>query len=176
MLLLLGGLIIGTFINFMSAMFTQLAAIRLMDHPYGALPDLIHLTTPVINMYIPDYFLGISALYALICYNDLEHIEKNLSVLVFCIFMRSISMFLTMMPSCMPYSEPIQRSYYGSLFHTTHDLMFSGHSLCFLFIGNITNTPIIYFVGPFLLIISRQHYTIDVCVSALVYNYVYMLH
>ena len=176
MILLLGGLTIGILVNFMSAMFTQLAAIRLMNEPYGALPDLIHLTTPVIDMYTPDYFLGGSTLYALTYYNDLENVEKNLSVLVSCLYIRSITMFLTMMPTCMPYREPTQQSFYGSLFHTSHDLMFSGHSLCFFFLGNITNTPVINYVGPFLLIVARQHYTIDVLVSALVYNYVYLLH
>lgn len=175
MLLLIGGLIIGTFINLMSAMFTQIVAIRLMNDPYGPLPDLIHMKTPAINTFIPDYFLAASTLYAFTWYDNLENVEKNLTVFVICIYLRSVSMFLTMMPTCMPEREPTQGSYYGSLFHITHDLMFSGHSLCFLFIGNITNTPVIYFVGPFLLVVARQHYTIDVLVSALVYNYVYLI-
>ena len=176
MILLLGGLTIGILVNFMSAMFTQLVAIRLMDDPYSPLPDLIHLTTPLINKYMPDYFLGASALYAITSFDDLEDVEKNLSVLVSCLYIRSITMFLTMMPTCMPYSEPTQCSFYGSLFHTSHDLMFSGYSLCFFLIGNITNTPVINYLGPFLLVVARQYYTIDVFISALVYNYVYMLH
>lgn len=175
MLLLIGGLVIGTIINLVSAMWTQIAVIRLMSGPYDALPDLIHLTTPAIDTFIPDYFLGASTLYAITCYDNLENVEKNLTVLVICIYLRSITMFLTMMPTCMPERDPTQGSFYGSLFHTTHDLMFSGHSLCFFYIGSITNTPVIYFVGPFLLIVARQHYTIDVLVSALVYNYVYLL-
>lgn len=176
MWILITNLFLGTFVNLVSAAFTQLVAIRLLEEPYIPLPDIVHIFTPKINAFIPDYFLGSSALYALTCYNDLEDVEKNLSVFVICLYIRSITMFLTIMPTCMPYTPPTKQTYYSSLFHTSHDLMFSGHSLCFLFIGNITNTPIIYFVGPFLLIISRQHYTIDVCVSALVYNYVYMLH
>lgn len=176
MILLLITLGLGTVANLMSAAFTQLVALRLIEEPYEALPDIVHIFTPKINSFIPDYFLGSSVAYTLICYNNLEDVEKNLSVFVVCLYLRSITMFLTIMPTCMPYIQPVKQSYYSSLFHTSHDLMFSGHSLCFFLIGNITNTPIINYVGPFLLVVARQHYTIDVLVSALVYNYVYLLH
>lgn len=175
MLLLISGLIIGTFINLMTAILSQIVVIRLMNDPYGPLPDLIHLNTHAINTFIPDYFLALSTLYAFTWYDYLENVEKNLTVLVICIYLRSVSMVLTMMPTCMLEREPTQGSLYGSLFHTAHDIMFSGQSLCFFFIGNITNTPVIYFVGSFLLVVARQHYTIDVLVSALVYNYVYLI-
>jgi hypothetical protein len=176
MWILITNLFLGTFANLVSAAFTQLVAIRILEEPYEALPDIIHIFTPKINSFIPDYFLGSSALYALTSYNDLENVEKNLSVFAICLYIRSVTMFLTIMPTCMPYIQPVKQSYYSSLFHTSHDLMFSGHSLCFFLIGNITNTPIINYVGPFLLVVARQHYTIDVLVSALVYNYVYLLH
>jgi len=65
------------------------------------------------------------------------------------------------------------KSIYESFFLSTHDLMFSGHSLFFIGIGNMLNIFLINYIGPFLLIISRQHYTIDVIVSGLVYYYIY---
>ena len=176
MILLITNIFLGTFVNLVSAAFTQHIAIGLLEEPYKPLPDIVHICTPKINSFMPDYFLGSSALYALTYYNDLKDIEKNLSVFVVCLYIRSITMFLTIMPTCMPYSATIKQSYYSSLFHTSHDLMFSGHSLCFFFLGNITNAPIVNYVGPFLLVVARQHYTIDVLVSALIYNYVYLLY
>jgi len=54
--------------------------------------------------------------------------------------------------------------------------MFSGrHSIIFIGIGNIINSKIVIILGPFLSICSRQHYTIDVCVSGLMYYTVYTL-
>ena len=175
MWILITNLFLGTFVNLASSAFTQLVAIRILEEPYEPLPDIVHIFTPKINVFIPEYFLGTSVLYAFLSYNKLENVEENLYVLVICLYIRSITMFLTIMPTCMAYTPPVKKSYYSSLFHTTHDLMFSGHSLCFFFLGNITNTPIIYYVGPSLLVVARQHYTIDVLVSALVYNYVYLL-
>ena len=58
---------------------------------------------------------------------------------------------------------------YEEMFLSTHDLMFSGHSLFFIGIGNMLNNNFIKISGPLLLVVSRQHYTIDVCVSGLVY-------
>ena len=62
---------------------------------------------------------------------------------------------------------------YTQFFVSTHDLMFSGHSLFFIAIGSMLNNFFIQIIGPFLLVISRQHYTIDVCVSGLIYYYIY---
>jgi hypothetical protein len=58
---------------------------------------------------------------------------------------------------------------YSKLFLSTHDLMFSGHAIIFIGIGQIWNNITIQVVGPLLLVLARQHYTIDVCVSGLVY-------
>ena len=70
--------------------------------------------------------------------------------------------------------KPIPNSsIYTKIFVSTHDLMFSGHSLFFIPIGNMLNNFFIQIAGPFLLIISRQHYTIDVCVSGLIFSYIY---
>ena len=46
---------------------------------------------------------------------------------------------------------------YTKLFLSTHDLMFSGHSLFFISIGNMLNSHFIKVFGPFLLVIARQH-------------------
>ena len=54
----------------------------------------------------------------------------------------------------------------------THDLMFSGHTILFIAMGNMLQMPFIYVVGSILLIIARQHYTIDVLVAGLVWYFV----
>ena len=76
------------------------------------------------------------------------------------------------MPTCMPKPNKTE-NIYTKWFISTHDLMFSGHSIIFISIGNMLNNNFIKIVGPFLLVVARYHYTIDVCVSGLVYFFIY---
>jgi hypothetical protein len=64
-------------------------------------------------------------------------------------------------------------NYYENTLLSTHDLMFRGHSLFFICLSNITQTPIIKLIGPLLLVVARQHYTIDVIGSGLIYYFIY---
>jgi hypothetical protein len=163
---------IGILMNIISSHGVYYYAMLTMDEPFDPLPDVIHSLTPKIKTYIPDYFLWISIIYALFGYNDdYVNLDENSWVLAKCIIVRSFSVFLTPMPTCMPVAEKNPTTYYEYFFHSTHDLMFSGHTLCFIFLGNITNTPSINYIGPSLLVLSRQHYTIDVIVAGLVYSY-----
>jgi len=69
-------------------------------------------------------------------------------------------------------------SFYSKLFLSTHDLMFSGHTCFFIFFGKIINGYIGCFIQyflPIVLIMSRQHYSIDIMVSFFVYNYFNLL-
>ena len=70
-------------------------------------------------------------------------------------------------------------NYYRKIM-STHDLMFSGHTIAFIFMGKILEESniflyfsgkIIQYVFPITLILARQHYTNDIIVSILVYNY-----
>ena len=146
----------------------------LLRYPYSPLPDIIHINFPRIPHFIPDYFLWLCGCVAIFNYNYLIFIEKNLLCLGFCTIIRSFSMFLTIMPTCMPMPfNEVNTTYYYKWFLSTHDLMFSGHSLIFIFIGNILNNNFIKITGPLVLVMARYHYTIDVCVSGLVYFFVY---
>ena len=147
------------------------AELRLID-PYIPLPDVVHDYFPKISVLIPDYFLFFCITLIIFNYNSLFEIERNMLCMALCIIIRSFSVFLTILPTCMsvPNKNP---NIYESFFLSTHDLMFSGHSILFIGIGQMLNNFFIQIFGPFLLIISRQHYTIDVCVSGLVYFLIY---
>ena len=162
----------GFCLNAISSVYIRIRAESLLINPYLPLPDLIHSYFPKINTLTPDYFLFLCISAAIFYYSSLVNVEKNILCVGICSIIRSFSVFLTIMPTCMPKPKP-NSSIYTRLFVSTHDLMFSGHSLFFIAIGNMLNNFLIQIVGPFLLIISRQHYTIDVCVSGLIYFYIY---
>ena len=165
-------LFIGFCLNIVSSVYVRNRAESLLISPYSPLPDLIHSYFPKINILIPDYFLFICISIAIFYYSSLLNVKKNILCIGICLIIRSFSVFLTIMPTCMP-KPNLNENIYTKIFVSTHDLMFSGHSLFFIAIGNMLNVFFIQILGPFFLIISRQHYTIDVCVSGLVYFYIY---
>jgi len=174
-------LLIGAILNIIAAnKVHHLAELRLSD-PYTPLPDLIHDYLPKIPILIPDYFLLFCVCLSIFRGSLLHEIESGASSNIICtglcFIIRSFSIFLTIFPTCMPdprddrhETEPCP--YYAKLFLSTHDLMFSGHSLFFICIGKMLNSYIITIIGPLLLVLARQHYTIDVCVSGLVYFFI----
>jgi len=166
-------LFIGFCLNILASIHVRKKAELLLTNPYLPLPDLIHNNVPKIPVLIPDYFLFTCGCVTIFNYNSLVNIEKNLLCVGLCTIIRSFSVFLTIMPTCMPEPNDTVEYIYTKLFLSTHDLMFSGHSLFFISIGNMLNSHFIKIFGPFLLVIARQHYTIDVCVSGLVYFFVY---
>ena len=165
---------IGFILNTISSGYVRRKAESLLTNPYCPLPDLIHSNFPKINTLVPDYFLILCIGLLLFHYSTLLNIERNILCVGICTIIRSFSVFLTILPTCIPKPNPnIHPSIYERLFISTHDLMFSGHTLFFIAIGNLINNFYIQIIGPFLLIISRQHYTIDIIASSLVYFYVY---
>ena len=73
--------------------------------------------------------------------------------------------------------QNIKMTYYAKIFLSTHDLMYSGHTCIFSFLGKIIGGYIgilVQFIFPILLVMSRQHYTIDILVSVLMYNFIFM--
>ena len=165
-------LILGFFFNSISSVYVRKRAELLLQNPYSPLPDLIHNNFPKIYKLTPDYFLLLCLSLAIFNYSSLINIEKNTLCVGICLIIRSFSVLLTIMPTCMPKPDQNQ-NLYTQFFVSTHDLMFSGHSLFFIAIGSMLNNFFIQIIGPFLLVISRQHYTIDVCVSGLIYYYIY---
>jgi hypothetical protein len=165
-------LVIGFYLNIIAVTHIRKKAELLLPNPYLPLPDIIHNNFPKIPIHIPDYFLFICFWIAIFNYNYLNNIEKNLLCIGICSIIRSFSIFLTIMPTCMPKPNKTE-NIYTKWFISTHDLMFSGHSIIFISIGNMLNNNFIKIVGPFLLVVARYHYTIDVCVSGLVYFFIY---
>ena len=166
-------LFIGMCLNMLTVSNVRKRAELLLTNPYVPLPDIIHNNVPKIPIFIPDYFLWLCGGVFFYNYNSLLHVEKNVLCLGLCTIIRSFSVFLTVLPSCMSKPDDKIESIYRKLFVSTHDLMFSGHSLFFISIGNMLNNDFIKITGPLLLVIARYHYTIDVCVSGLVYFFVY---
>lgn len=167
-------LFVGFFLNTISSVYVQRRAESLLKEPYSPLPDLIHSNFPKIHILTPDYFLLLCTGLLAFNYSNLLNIEINILCVGICTIIRSFSVCLTILPTCIPNPNPnTNLNIYKRLFVSTHDLMFSGHALFFIAIGNLLNNFYIQIVGPFLLIISRQHYTIDVIASSLVYFYIY---
>jgi len=166
-------LLIGIYLNSISSKLVKLKAEKRLKNPYDPLPDIIHDIFPKINLHIPDLLLILIFIYSLYKYKNLINVQKNILCIGICTIIRSFSTMLTLFPTCMDKPLNNSKSFYESSFLSTHDLMFSGHSLFFIGLGNILNNIFISIIGPLLLVISRQHYTIDVCVSGLVYFTVY---
>ena len=160
-------------LNIKSSIKARERAEKLLSTPYTPLPDIIHINFPKTPVKTPDYFLFICICIALLNYDKLENFNKNVLTIIICLFIRTFSIHLTLLPTCMSKPSNSIRNIYEECFLSTHDLMFSGHTLFFICIGNMIDSNFIKFFGPFLSIISRQHYTIDVCVSGLVYFFVY---
>ena len=171
-LLYLPFLSLGLTLNICASQAVSFYAINILDDPFTPLPDIIHRTLPKLNKSIPNYFLFLSFCYILYK-NEYTQIENNLFTLGICIILRPFCLFLNLKPTCIKKEDSLQITYHQSFLYSTHDLMFSGHSLYFIFLGYISQTPIIYFFGPFLNVISHQNYSIDVIVSGLVYYFIY---
>ena len=167
-------LILGIFMNIISGHYVRKRAEERLAHPYTPLPDILHDCFQKIPVFIPDLFLFICILLTVINYPYVTDIEKNVLTIGLCSIIRSFSVCFTTMPTCMT-KPSVTPNIYTRCFLNTHDLMFSGHSLFFIGIGNMLNSITIPVIGPFLLVIARQHYTIDVCVSGLVYFLIYNL-
>ena len=74
------------------------------------------------------------------------------------------------------YQENVSDTIYSYFFNQEFDLMFSGHTCVFIFIGKVLDNELGLYVQlmlPITLIMARQHYSIDVLCSMFVYNYFY---
>lgn len=165
-------LLFGMIMNGISAHYIRKKAELQLPSPYRPLPDMMHTIFPTIPVVVPDYFLLYCICMTLYYYQTLVDVEKNIRCLEICVLIRSWSVWLTIMPTCMPKPKQVT-NIYSRLFLSTHDLMFSGHSLFFIAMGHMLQSDYIQYIGPFLLVIARQHYTIDVFVSGLMYFFIY---
>ena len=163
---------LSLYLNNISSIIVHKKAQLCLQNPYIPLPDIIHHNFFTINVLMPDYFLFMCICITIYNYNNLINIQQNLLSISLCLIIRAFSIGLTIMPTCMSIPKKNNNLYIKN-FVSTHDLMFSVQSIFFIIIGNMLNSYFIQIYGPFLLVLARQHYTIDVCVSGLVYYFVY---
>jgi len=164
-------LICAGILNIISARYAQSNAENNLKNPYIALPDIIHHYTPKIHHLVPDLFLLCCFILLILNYPKIHHVNAILLCVSWCFIIRSLTMHMTIMPTCMKKTK--SNTIYEKLFISTHDLMFSGHTIFFLAIAGMLKNIWIAIIGSLLLIIARQHYTIDVFVSWVVYGYIY---
>ena len=157
--------------------YTKNRAEKYLDNAYSPLPDIIQEKFPDLDIKVPDKLLFTTILPTIVfvLWNDnFIIVNEQLFVLLTALSIRSFFCCLTILPaSCAPINEC--PSSYDKLFLSTHDLMFSGHTCFFIFMGKIINGHTGYIVGyifPITLIMSKIHYSIDVFVSMFVYNYI----
>lgn len=155
-----------------------------MKNAYIALPDIIQDNLIITPINIPDYFIFFLfiILFTKIFYYNLKIINlyENLYCLNFSLLLRSIIIPLTILPSPMPIILVNKHNIYQKIFNSSHDLIFSGHTLIFIFLSNLIycNNIIFYTISiiskyflPFLLVTSKQHYTIDIVIAMFIYRY-----
>ena len=157
--------------------YTKDRAEKYLDNAYSPLPDIIQEKFPDLDIKVPDklLFTTILSTIVFVLWNDnFIIVNEQLFVLLTALSIRSFFCCLTILPaSCIPIHKCT--SLYDKLCLSTHDLMFSGHTCFFIFMGKIINGYTGYIVGyifPITLIMSKIHYSIDVFVSMFVYNYI----
>lgn len=157
------------YMNRLAAKFATKRAALISDHP---LPDVLHDALPQIHPHAPDFLLLLCFLRVLIFrlhvpYAEVFRLLSSLSL-------RPIFICMTSFPTCFEKEEKKDESVYSKWFLSKHDLMFSGHTCCFVFFGHVIQGVlghgIVKFLFPLTLIAARQHYTIDVVVAMLVYH------
>ncbi len=180
-------LISSVILNYLATKRSKKIAMSRFKNPYQSLPDIIHdcIYIPKINLYSPDYLLGIILFCTIIKLAVVsgDNVQLNLECLAYSLLLRSATVSVTIIPTCVP-KPPRHVDYYSKIFLSTHDLIFSGHTIIFILLGKIieSNNLFFYIIGiliqfllPILLILARQHYTIDVVISMVVYHFFYYM-
>ena len=157
-------------LNTWASIFAQKRAEKLLKLPYEPLPDLVQQNTMIIYNKTPDYILLFLMVY---CYFYIPMNYIGLNALLKSLSIRPFFIVATTLPACSKKQEQ-DITLYSKIFLSTHDLMFSGHTCMFSFFGTLTQSNIVHYIFPITLILSRQHYTIDILCSLIVYNYFYL--
>ena len=176
-------------LNYFSAQQCKKNAEQHLERPYTPVYDIIHIQVNRWNVHIPDYLLAFSGICNVIKYIIMKYpyiykdLNNNTIILTYSLLLRSITTRLTIVPTCMKRQTVETKNSFEKIFTSTHDLMFSGHTIVFIFFGRLIeehyNKNIIFYVTshliqyifPISLILSRQHYTIDIVIATIVYNY-----
>ena len=151
--------------NRLAGIFAKYRAEKYLASPYKALPDVFQETLPGLPVHVPDYLLFCLGLYVFFFRYPKDYVE--LDTLLYSLSFRPIFVSVTTLPTCM------KRQNVNNFFLSTHDLIFSGHTCLFIFFGKLIGGSlgnIVQIIFPITLIQARQHYTIDVLVSMVVYK------
>lgn len=183
-LTILGSLLVNT----VGARIARLTAHRRLLKPYEPLPDIVHRAfPPFLPVHLPDFLIAFGTLIVSLNWRSTD---ANLQCLLACsiaLWARSVTIVLTTLPSPVPRrTVPFADNPYTYLFCSSHDLVFSGHTVVMNTIGSlIWNIDwrdsrvltlcqlcalMFRFVFPFSLAVVRQHYTIDVVVAIIAFQ------
>lgn len=168
-------------LNILASNYAHNTAHKYLKEPYTPLYDTLQVYARTIPLYTPDFVLLCLLVYSIIFLDTIDDIlfYRQLNTLCYTLLVRPIFICVTTFPTCMESQQTTTHiSLYNQLLNSTHDLMFSGHSCMFIFFGKIMDNNIGYFIQfplPLILVLSRQHYTIDVLVSYVVYNYIELI-
>lgn len=170
--------------NFIASIKCKKNAELFLEKPYSPAYDIIHHHFPVLYIHAPDYLIIITSIgvYIKYLFASSMNLDENINSVIYSLMLRSITTQSTITSTCMP--KPKEKiNYYSQLVVSTHDLMFSGHTVLFIFLGKcMTHESSLYlniignviqYIFPISLILSRQHYTNDVIMSIIVYNFFY---
>jgi len=143
------------------------------EHPEQPAYDLIHNLLPKSNYILPDVFIAISLVIFLMVAPSvpMDYFLKHYDTVLKAFILRAIMVMSTIYPTFIPKDAENQPHLYSK-----HDLMCSGHTLCFMFGGSIvgykykTLGRIIKYLLPIGSIVSHQHYTDDIIVSMILYQ------
>ena len=157
------------YFNFLASTFASKRSKKIHDTP---LPDILHDILPKMNMHTPDYLLLICFMFILL--RGLYISPSAIARLLLSLSFRPIFICMTTFPTCNSVQSDVNQSIYSKLFLSQHDLMFSGHTCIFMFLGGVIQGTLglfVQFLLPISLIAARQHYTIDVVVAMLLYKH-----
>tara|TARA_B110000438_G_C15805458_1_gene647098 strand:+ start:1034 stop:1582 length:549 start_codon:yes stop_codon:yes gene_type:complete len=158
--------------NKLASIYSKYRACGGIESPYKPLPDIIQETLPQLNTHVPDYLLLILLFYCLF-FKNINYREIN--ALFLSLSIRPLFTVITTLPTCMV-KQNVSDTIYSYLFNQEFDLMFSGHTCVFIFLGKVIDNEFgmyVEFMLPITLVMARQHYSIDVLCSMFVYNYFY---
>ena len=149
MILYLPWILVIIYLNKLAANYTKDRAEKYFDNAYLPLPDIIQENLPNLDIKTPDKLLFITIFYTIIFVilnKNYKIVNEQLFILLFTFSIRPFFCCLTILPACMPKQED-KISLYDKFFLSTHDLMFSGHTCFFIFMGKIIGGYTEYFIG-----------------------------
>ena len=152
-------------LNHLASRATTARSLRMTGDRFAPLPDLGFDLLPALHVRLPDLALAFLLVWTTwVCVANKINTTAHLFVLGATYTLRAFIVVLTIPPSPL---DPSTSSWVG-----THDLMYSGHCLFyFTCLSLLGSPPWLYVVFALTLVASRQHYTVDVVMSWIVWRW-----